>query len=79
MITGDHFESLGYVTIPRVKNLLQTYPELVKFCTPEAVCQSEERCAMDGYEPIFWSEEKYLYAKTDSKGNYSYAEIEGYC
>lgn len=77
-IDGDQFGAIGYAKLDILKDILSTYPELLKFCIPEASYASEERCSMDGYELVYESNEKILYAKNDSHGYCSYAEIAGW-
>lgn len=77
-IDGDQFGAIGYAKLDLLKDILSTYPELLKLCIPEASYASEERCSMDGYELVYESNEKILYAKNDSHGYCSYAEISGW-
>ena len=77
-IDGDKFRAIGYAKLDLLKDILSTYPELLKFCVPEASYASEERCSMDGYELVYESNEMILYAKSDSRGYCSYAEIAGW-
>lgn len=77
-IEGDQFSTIGYAKLDLLKNILSTYPDLLKFCMPEASYASEERCSMDGYELVYESDEKILYAKSDGHGYCSYAEITGW-
>ena len=47
----------------------------------EAAYQSEEHAQMDGYDYVFTSKEigRDIYEKFDSKGNRTYAMIDGFC
>ena len=77
-IEGDRLKEIGYANLDLLKGILSVYPDLLKFCIPEASYASEERCSMDGYELVYESNEKILYAKSDSHGYCSYAEISGW-
>lgn len=77
-IEGDRLKEIGYANPDLLKGILSAYPDLLKFCIPEASYASEERCSMDGYELVYESNKKILYAKNDSRGYYSYAEIAGW-
>ena len=77
-IEGDRLKEIGYANLDLLKGILSVYPNLLKFCIPEASYASEKRCSMDGYELVYESNEKILYAKSDSHGYCSYAEIAGW-
>ena len=73
------WRKIAWARINDLPDILKRYPQLVAACTVEAEYQSEERAKMDGYEKVFESNERILYAKENEKHKCTYAKIAGFC
>lgn len=73
------WRKIAWARINELPDILKRYPQLVAACTVEAEYQSEERAKMDGYEKVFESNGRILYAKENEKHKCTYAKIAGFC
>lgn len=69
------WRKIAWATLTDLPAILKQYPQLVAACTVESEYQSEERAKMDGYEKVFGSNGRILYAKENEKHKCTYAEV----
>lgn len=76
--SAKQWRKIAWATLTDLPDIFNEYPQLIAACTVEATYQSEERAKMDGYEKVFGSNGRILYAKETDKHKCIYAEVIGY-